>query len=75
MTPAEFDAARIALGWSNVGMARSLECSEGTIRQMEAGRRRIPPSIAQWLTQLAAYHAAHPGAVGLAVFEKILTSA
>ena len=60
MTSAQLAAVREQLGWNRGVLARLLRCSEATIRQMEAGRRRIPPSIAHWLVLLAKYHAAHP---------------
>jgi DNA-binding transcriptional regulator YiaG len=60
MSPAQLTDLREQLGWNRGVLARLLRCSEGTIRQMEAGRRRIPSSIADWLTRLAGYHVAHP---------------
>jgi DNA-binding transcriptional regulator YiaG len=47
MTPAEFRAARHAIGLSAEGMARALKVSSGrTVRRWEAGDRDIPgPAI------------------------------
>jgi ribosome-binding protein aMBF1 (putative translation factor) len=49
MTPAEFVAAREALGWPRTQIARFLNCNEKSIRQMEAAQRSIPPAVAGWL--------------------------
>lgn len=62
MSPAELIAAREALDWSRITLARRLETTEATIRQMEAGKRSIPPSVAKWLAGWLAYEAKHPGA-------------
>lgn len=60
MTPPQLAVAREQLGWNRGVLARLLRCSEGTIRQMEAGQRRIPASIAHWLALLVSHHVAHP---------------
>ncbi len=64
MTGPELAAAREGLGWSRVYLAEQLECSEGTIRQMEDGRRTIPPIVAAWITDLFLYHIDHPPPTG-----------
>lgn len=34
--------------------------SRGSIAQMLEGSTRVPPALAEWLRDLAAWHAAHP---------------
>lgn len=56
MTPAALSATLDRLHWTNRALAAELACDETTIRQMLAGRRRIPPSVAAWLERLVAAH-------------------
>ena len=34
-------------------LARRMECSENTVRNMESGKQRIPKALGQWLARLA----------------------
>ena len=45
MTPAEFTAARTALGFSQRGVARALGVASSTITRWESGTSRIPAAI------------------------------
>ena len=45
MTPAEFIAARTALGFSQRGVARALGVGSATITRWESGLSRIPAAI------------------------------
>ena len=49
MTPAEFLAARAALGMTQGALATALGCGRRTVQQYEAGDRAIPETIARIL--------------------------
>ena len=60
MTPTEFRACLDALHWTQRGLARILNRSEGTVRQWARGAVRIPTDVAIWLDWLAQAHVAAP---------------
>ena len=60
MTPTRFRECLEALHWTQRGLARILDRSEGTVRQWARGAVRIPTDVAIWLDWLAQAHAAAP---------------
>ena len=60
MTSSAFIAARRAIGWSNRQIALALKCSPDIVHRWSVGRATIPPSVAKWLSTLAAFHERHP---------------
>lgn len=60
MTPERFVELRAAIGWTRREMARRLNCSDNSLRQMEAQLQSIPPSLARWLERLARCHEQNP---------------
>lgn len=60
MTPTQFTAALATLGWSQRHLASLLECDTNLPTRWARGDAAIPPSIARWLTVLAAFAEKHP---------------
>lgn len=60
MTPARFIECREIIGWTRRQIAALLGCSENTLRQMEAEKQAIPPTLARWLERLAKAHERNP---------------
>jgi len=66
MTPAEFKAARHALGLSAEGMAKALQVASGrTVRRWEAGDRDIPGPVKIALRYMLEGDGKNPGEFGL----------
>jgi DNA-binding XRE family transcriptional regulator len=64
MTGDQLQETREAVGFRRTTLAAFWQCSEGTIRQMETGKRHIPPKLAAWLRSLARWHETHPAPDG-----------
>jgi len=60
MSPDEFAEALDRVHLSRETLARLLGCHRKTIYQMHTGQRRVPPTVARWLTQLAHWYDTHP---------------
>lgn len=60
MTGAELVAALDTIGWSNRKLAKRLRCDEIRIRRWIQDVSQVPPSVAKWLSTLAAFHERHP---------------
>ena len=60
MTPARFRECLDALHWTQRGLARILNRSEGTVRQWARGAVRIPDDVAAWLEQNARFMESAP---------------
>ena len=56
MTPAEFDAALAALGWSARYLAGLLGCNRTLPLAWSSGRATVPVPVAAWLRALGAAH-------------------
>lgn len=56
LTPAEFSAALVMLGWSERYLARQLQCDKKMVQRWSAGDAPIPQSLAMWLVKLSVYH-------------------
>ena len=54
MTPAEFLAARAALGLTQGGLAEALGVSRRTVEQWECGGRNIPEPLARVIRLVSA---------------------
>ncbi len=46
--------------WTPADLSRAASVSERTVHRWVAGTYPVPPRLASWLQDLAAYHAAHP---------------
>jgi len=57
-----------AIGWTTNEFARRMDMSEGSIRQMLAGKRFIPETLGIWVETLAQIHLSLPKPLGW--FEK-----
>lgn len=60
MTPAEIREALAALHWTQRGFAAALGVQERQVRRWASGEYLLPPAIAEWLRQAAAWHNANP---------------
>ena len=60
MSPQQFSATLATLGWSQRHLALLLECDTNLPTRWATGRVAVPPSIARWLTVLAAFVEKHP---------------
>lgn len=60
MSPQAFSTALATLGWSQRHLALLLECDTNLPTRWATGRVPVPPSIAGWLSDLAAFHEQHP---------------
>jgi transcriptional regulator with XRE-family HTH domain len=60
VTPAEFSAALVSIGWSQRQLAGRLKCDQKMASRWSSGAAAVPPSIATWLTQLATAHRLYP---------------
>ena len=60
MSPEEFAGCLHAIGWTHAEFARRLGIAERSIRRMANGQMPVPPRIASWLLETAAFHNAHP---------------
>lgn len=60
MTPTRLRECLTALDWSQRGLARLLDRSEGHVRQWARGVAPVPPHVAAWLETLTAAHEANP---------------
>jgi transcriptional regulator with XRE-family HTH domain len=52
VTGQELSDALRGLGWSAHELGRRLGVTESTIRNWLSGRREVPASVAEWLTEL-----------------------
>lgn len=59
MTPSQFRAALVIIGWSQRHVATLLGVDERQARRWAAGAA-IPPDIAKWLFDLVSCHEAYP---------------
>jgi hypothetical protein len=55
-----FIAFRKRLFWSRRDISFLVECDEGTIRNLEAGRREFPPGLVEWLAKMASFLRSNP---------------
>ena len=60
MTAAELRAALVSLNWSHGDLARLIHRHKDTVWRWTRGKYGTPWAIAQWLSDLARYHEAHP---------------
>jgi ribosome-binding protein aMBF1 (putative translation factor) len=60
MTPNSLRECLTSLGWSQRGLARTLNRQEGTVRQWARGAVAIPGDVAAWLEKLAMVHQKNP---------------
>jgi transcriptional regulator with XRE-family HTH domain len=60
VNPTRLRACLEALGWTQRGLARSLERQEGTVRQWARGVVQIPEEVACWLEVRASHAEKNP---------------
>ncbi len=60
MSPQRFREVLAVLHWSQRGLAEILGCADSLTRGWARGRSTVPPAVAAWLEDLAAFHARHP---------------
>ena len=60
MNAERLSACLETLGWGEVELSFQTDIAISTVRKWAFGRDPIPPAIAAWLEDLAAYHEAHP---------------
>jgi len=60
MTGEQFSAALATIGWSARQLVTRLGCDTNLATRWSRDQAPVPPSIARWLSRLAAAHAAQP---------------
>ena len=60
MTPQRLREVLALLHWSQRGLAGTLGCADSLTRGWARGRSAVPAAVAEWLEELAAFHARHP---------------
>jgi len=64
MSPERFRACLLVIGWSGQGFAKKIGVDERQVRRWTAGTGNVPPRIAEWLEQVAAFFDANPPPAG-----------
>lgn len=64
MTPDQFRAVLISIGWSERELALRINVSPSKVRRWSVGRYSVPPKLAVWLRGVALIVAAYPVPVG-----------
>jgi transcriptional regulator with XRE-family HTH domain len=60
VTPARFRTIRLSLHWGASTVAIRCGYSRSSGESWESGRISVPPQVAAWLEELAAWLEAHP---------------
>lgn len=60
MTASELRSALVLLDWSYGDLARRIQRHKYTVYRWTKGKVSVPWTVAQWLSDLARYHEAHP---------------
>jgi transcriptional regulator with XRE-family HTH domain len=60
MTPTRLRECLAVLGWTQRGLAAFLGCDERMAREWAAGKRLMPPRLAEWVELRARHAEAHP---------------